>query len=527
MLISWVSKYDGRGTAAARKDFAKLGKTAISAKVSVAALTYAFGQLAKASVKAAMAEQQSLTQLNRTLENAGFGAATEQVNDYIIALQNASGVVKKELRPAFIQLFNSTGDVGASQEALKKAMDIAAGTGKDLSTTVQALSRAFSGNRESLNELNTGLDKTFLKTASLSEIMAELDRKFRGQAAAAAATLTGQFLQLQIAIDTVTESFGKGFIKELNLGTVDMSKFANGVNMIGRAFGFVANMAVNATSALGGLKSWFVDFARNTLGWHNWLRTEVVDPIGTLHDSITSLPVAGSAGGTSALEKYLKKVQRMQEAAAAKAAAEARKSEAQKRRQALMDKREAETAMKYDTERASLMKALAEADSEQTKKRLTDLLALNTATYAQALGLTTTEQILELINAQMDKWFGKQKSLTAATEETTNAYAKMLSTMNQQAAAAGAGRDFYYSASGTTAEALANISNAQAADILTNYFPELDRGAANPGAYGGTNVTVNVSGSLLAQQDLEAAIAGAVNSAARAGVSYSQIFSRL
>ena len=48
-----------------------------------------------------------------------------------------------------------------------------------------------------------------------------------------------------------------------------------------------------------------------------------------------------------------------------------------------------------------------------------------------------------------------------------------------------------------------------------------------PSPGGNTTVNVTVQGSVMAQQDLEAAIAGAVNSAARAGLSYSQVFSRL
>lgn len=531
MLISWVSKYDGRGTAAARKDFARLGKTALSTKLTVGAMAYAFQRLATSAVSAAAAEQQSLNVLNRTLTNAGFANATTQVSDFISGLQRTTSILDNELRPAFITLFNSIGDVGASEQMLAKATDYAAGTGKSLETVVTALSRAFAGNRESLNELNTGLDKSFIKTASLRDIMTELDRKFAGEAKASLAGFAGQILSVQAAITTASEAFGKGFIDQLNLGQVDIVKFTDGIYNIGRAVGWLTDKAIGAINAIAGLKQWFIDFAHNTLGWSKWLRPNVIDPIGTLHDSISSLTQTSS----NPLEAYFRRIEMMQAKAAAAAAAKARAEKAQKLRQALLDKKTAETQMQYDVERIGLMKALSAARDADTQKRLTDLLKINTATYAEALGLDSVESILKLINDQMEKWYGKQSAIKMVTDSTASAYDALLSKMNATAAASGLGRDFYYGTGGSTAvaQAIGNISEAQAAAALTNMFPEADRaskGSGNFGSYGNTAptvVNVNVSGSLVAQADLEAALAGAVNSSARAGLSYAQVFSRL
>lgn len=522
MLLSWVSKYDGRGTAAARKDFARLGKSAVSTQLTVGALTYAFGRLAQASIQAAMAEQQSLTQVNKALENAGFANATTQVDEFIVSLQNATGIVKKELRPAFLTLFNATGDVGASQESLQKALDIVAGTGKDLSTVVTALSRAYAGNRESLNELNTGLDKTMLKTGSLVEIMDELDRKFKGQAAAASATLTAQFLQLQLGIDKVTQAFGKGFIEELQISQVDVSKFADAMYNLGQFLGMVTNKVTNLTGSLTDLKQWFIDFARGPLGMSKWLQKSVVDPIGTLKDSVSSLPTV--AGGGSALEQYLKRLQKMQDANAAKASAQARKDEAQKKRQAALDKATAEKKLQYDTELAGLAAASARTNDSITKERLKDLAAIRIETMSSALGLTTMEQIMKMVNEQFELAIGKIK--TATNEQAKWTEQMILS--SQEAARLSAlymGATPGSAASARLADQLASsgvVSPSGAAPA-----PRDGQGTWTLPPTGSTNVNVTVTGSLLAQQDLEAAIAGAVNSAARAGLSYNQVFSRL
>lgn len=524
MLLSWVSKYDGRGTAAARKDFARLGKSAMSTQLTVGALTYAFGRLAQASIKAAMAEQQSLTQVNKALENAGFANATTQVDDFIVSLQNATGIVKKELRPAFVTLFNATGDVGASQEALRKALDISAGTSKDLNTVVTALSRAYSGNRESLNELNTGLDKTLLKTGSLIEIMAELDRKFSGQAAAASATLTGQFLQLQLGIDKVTEAFGKGFIQQLQISQVDVSKFADAMYNLGQFLGMVTNKVVNLTGSLTNLKQWFIDFARGPLGMTKWLQKSVVDPIGTLKDSISSMPAMATGG--SALETYLRRIQKIQDAAAAKAAAASRRDLARKKKEAELQKATQDLAKQFDIERISIAAALARQQDASTQARLQALMKLNDLQYSELDTLKEMDDELEKLKEIQDKLTLSQMSSAQAvariyeqyklTADEAQRLANIYSTsmVANQAPTAAAFRAAESLASGGIALSGGPITaGSGAATIPTTTTPTV------------APVTVNINA--LSTMDIEEAVAAAVNSGSRAGLAYTQVFSRL
>lgn len=520
MLISWVSKYDARGTIAARRDFAKLGKTALSTKVTVGALAYAFQRLASNAVAAAAAEQQSLNVLNRTLSNAGFGNATTQVNDFISGMQRATGILDNELRPAFIQMFNAVGDVGASEQLLAKATNYAAGTGKNLDTVVTSLARAFTGNRESLNELNTGLDKTFLKTASLRDIITELDRKFAGEAKAALDGYAGSILSVQVAMTTASETFGKGFIDQLNLGQMDIVKFTDGIYNIGRAIGWLTDKAVGAINAISGLKEWFIDFARNTLGWSKWLQPNVIDPIGTLHDSISSLTKTSA----NPLQAYFDRIEKLQRKQAQEQLARQRREAAAKARQAALDKAASEKQMKYDVELANLAAAAARTQDMGTKQRLADLAAIRVETYATDLGLTTMEQILKLVNEQFGIAAGKLKELKTAQEGWTAATALTAAETSRLQA-------LYNTLSPGSAaafrigETLASAGVASPSAAPTRVDGQGSWTVPSPG--GNPNINVTIQGSLVAQQDLEAAIAGAVNSSARAGVAYSQIFSRL
>ena len=84
-----------------------------------------------------------------TCKKHGITAATEAqvaaVEQYIARTETAAAVSDTELRPAFANLVRATGDVTKAQELMTVALDVAAGTGKDLETVTEALQEAFQG----------------------------------------------------------------------------------------------------------------------------------------------------------------------------------------------------------------------------------------------------------------------------------------------------------------------------------------------------------------------------------------------
>lgn len=520
-----------------KKDLRGLGPAADFAKLKLAAVSYAIYRLGKESVIAAAKAEKLDATFATTLRNMNIGGQTNDLLAYIDKVALATGVLDSDLIPAFSRLLSTTKSVSATQSLLNTAVDTAAGTGKDLSTVVTILTKALEGQRKGLGTLGLGIDAATLKTMDLADVIAALNSAYGGTAAANASTYAGMLDRLRIAGEMAKETLGKSFLDQLDLSNEEMADLTTTVQMLAKGFGTIAgavgSFVATTISGLKNIKDYFMSdplfrWIMERLGMRTGPRATGASTIGDYNLGRTKTP---EQKANEALLKVLRAIEAANKKRAAADLARQRAADAAKKRQAQLDKDLAKTQMMYDTDRIGLMKALSETQSADTKKRLNDLLLLNTATYAQALGLSTTEQMLELINAQMEKWFGKQQQIKNATIETANAYADMLSKMNAQAAAAGLGRDTFYSATGSTNEAtmaaIANITEAQAANVLTSMFPELDRGAANPGAYGGTQVNVTVNGSLLAQQDLEAAIAGAVNTAARAGLSYSQVFSRL
>ena len=190
------------------------------ALIGAAAAAGAFAvAMAVDGVQAAIQEEAELAKLSTTLNNLGFGAATEEVNTFIDDLQYTAAVSDSTLRPAFSRLLTATNDVTQSQKLLQLALDVSAGTGKSLETVTNALGKAYDGNLGALGKLGAGIDSSTIKSKDLQGAISQLSTTFAGQSTAAANTLEGQIKILGISFDELKESFGTGFLKGIGDAT--------------------------------------------------------------------------------------------------------------------------------------------------------------------------------------------------------------------------------------------------------------------------------------------------------------------
>jgi hypothetical protein len=125
-------------------------------------------------------------------------------------------VADDQLRPAFQSLVTATGDVATSQGALSLAMDISAGTGRDLEAVSLALAKGFSGSTTALGKLGAGIDANIIKSKDMDAITGALSEKFAGQASAAADTYQGKLNKLSIAVDEGKELIGGALLKAVD-----------------------------------------------------------------------------------------------------------------------------------------------------------------------------------------------------------------------------------------------------------------------------------------------------------------------
>ena len=194
------------------KSVAKLGKQLLG--VFAAGKLLSFG---KSAAKAFAADEKAARSLSLALANTGNAFRGIEVEAFIADLQRATGVLDDSLRPAFRTLLTATGDVTKSQQGLKLALDISAGTGKDLGAVTAALAKGYTGNVTALSRLGAGLSKATLKTGDMDEITKQLSDKFKGQALAAAEGYSGQMDRLAVASENAKEIIGKDLLGAMQL----------------------------------------------------------------------------------------------------------------------------------------------------------------------------------------------------------------------------------------------------------------------------------------------------------------------
>lgn len=189
----------------------KFGKVAglAFAAAGAAAAAYA-GKLAIDGVKAAIEDEAAQTRLATSLKNV-TGATDAQIKSteaYILKTSLAFGVTDEKLRPSLDRLVRSTKDVEEAQKLQTLAINIAAGTGKDLQAVSEALAKAHDGNFTALKKLGGGIDENILKSKDFDAATAALSKTFEGQASKQAETFQGKMDRLKIAFDEGKETVG-------------------------------------------------------------------------------------------------------------------------------------------------------------------------------------------------------------------------------------------------------------------------------------------------------------------------------
>lgn len=189
----------------------EFGKKAAAAFALAAAAAVAYaGKLLIDGVKSAIADEAAQSKLATTLQNV-TGATTAQIKateDYITKTALANGITDDVLRPSLDRLVRSTKDVTEAQKLQQLALDIAAGTGKELGAVTEALAKAYDGNFGALKKLGVPLDESIIKTKDFDAAAAALSATFEGQASTQADTFAGKMARLNVAFDEAKETVG-------------------------------------------------------------------------------------------------------------------------------------------------------------------------------------------------------------------------------------------------------------------------------------------------------------------------------
>jgi hypothetical protein len=206
-----AAQFEDSGLKKAQKGFQSLGKTmktalgAVGLGIGVTALV---GQL-KAAGKAAAEDAKSQGLLAQALRNT-VGATNAQiasVEQSISGMESMSAVADDKIRPAFAQLARATGDVTKATELTNLALNVAAGTGRDVNSVAIALGRAYNGNTTALSRLGVNVK-------GVSDPLGVLAKQFAGSAEAAAEL--DPYQRLQIVFGNLQENIGTALLPYLN-----------------------------------------------------------------------------------------------------------------------------------------------------------------------------------------------------------------------------------------------------------------------------------------------------------------------
>jgi hypothetical protein len=352
-----AAQFEDSGLKKAQKGFQGLGKTikgalgAVGVGLSLGSITSALDQMGRAA--AADAKSQAL--LANSIKNV-TGANSVQIASVEQSIQKFSSlyaVLDDNIRPAMSQFVRVTGDATKATELTDLALNVAAGTGRDLSSVTIALSKAYQGNTASLGRLG-------INVKGLKDPLGALAKQFDG-AATAAANLD-PYQRIQVAMDNTQETIGAALLPAMNrlADYMNSDAFKNGIDAVAGDFadlvsGFmVLGDAIDDTvaqinSGLSGLgigvdlSGWFATIERIIPGYNilkavmglgaeanataalnagSGFNTNTLAGIlrasgGTFGNTVTTTTTTGTKGLTAAQKAA---------AAAAKAAAEAIKA---------------------------------------------------------------------------------------------------------------------------------------------------------------------------------------------------------
>jgi hypothetical protein len=248
LVVSALATWNGKALTKGSKQISEFDKSAQKlgrtlTKYLGATALVAFG---KSSVNAFIESEKAAAKLRTTVSNLGLSFEQSGIEAYLQKLSLQFGIVDENLIPGFQRLLIVTKDVAQAQSIFQTALDVSAGTGKDLTSVSTSLSKAYLGDNVALGRLGVGLSKAQLKSSSFLEVQKTLNANFGGQASAAVQGYAGDMAKLTVAVDESKEAIGKGLLDAMKTlsGDTSIDTFTNNMiksaNIIAGAFNSIA-----------------------------------------------------------------------------------------------------------------------------------------------------------------------------------------------------------------------------------------------------------------------------------------------
>ena len=246
---------------------------ATAALAGVAVVARKFVEVSAEWIEASNKQEDAVNALNASLESTGqlTPELSQKYQDLASAFQAVTTTGDEELLP----MMGKLASIGGIQEDQMKAstqaaLDLAAGLGMDLNSAVLMVSKAATGNTDTLSRYGIAFEKTGDKAADFEAVLKLINAQFGGQAQAKAETFSGKIKQLSNRWGDVKEMMGAA-LKEALLPMLGvMSKgvtfvenfvkahrtdlilgFAKGLSFIVKALGLATKVGALYVAGLG------------------------------------------------------------------------------------------------------------------------------------------------------------------------------------------------------------------------------------------------------------------------------------
>jgi hypothetical protein len=485
------------------KSVSRLGKQLLGVFAAGKLLSFS-----KQAVKAFAADEKAARSLSLALANTGNAFAAIEVEKFIGDLQRATGVLDDNLRPAFRTLLTATGDVRKSQDGLALALDIAAGTGRDLGSVSLALAKAYGGQTTALSRLGAGLSKATLASGDLDLITTELTNKFKGQALAAAEGYAGSMARLAVASENAKEIIGKDLLDAMQLiageegiggATTAMEGFATQIGNVIYGIG-VLSSKINSLPVFKDLFGAIGDVAQyNIIG--------LLGKLGSSTKTRNAGTPQQSPGERLAIDRAAKDAIKLQKTQNTLKKIDndntARKLTLTGDQLALQ-----ELEKKFDVERIGLYAALNQSTEGETRLRLLSLIAIHDQNAAMA-------GMIKKANEAENAFAAFIEALRATIRGMLDAVAKPVAALQSQLGVTPTPQGFQaFTPSPGGYEGFGSG--------MTNLGQNNYGGLAGAGMYGGGGAAVinyNINASGIGDQQIAAVVQGAIQDLNRYGSS--------
>ena len=432
VAIKFLTEFDGKALSKGAKELNKFSKTAkkLAGSLGIALGATAMINFAKSSVRAAGEAEKANIRLLGVVKNIGLAFASTDITRFLDDISAVSGIDGAKLAGAFQPLLTTTRSLTKSQELLRLALDVSAGSTEDISTVTNDLALAYVGNTKSLKKYNLGLTQAELKSKSFEEIAALLNKQFTGANARYLETYAGKMQVLGEASENAKEIIGQGIIDALmilskNTSIEDSAKLLTELAKL--------KLAIMEPIDIG--TSWLVKFINATQKYVDLIVAG--DPSGffkqpraTAGRKFTGGQDSTKAGLLSKSDRdaaaALKKRLALEKAAAAAKLAEERKKATLAKGNALFDLEQiglqAALKMSIDKEtrlRLELLQAIQLGDADLVLAKMKELAAWQkNSDMAKLSGITTiSEKQLSALNTTLLAELAAISKLKVSEEE--------------------------------------------------------------------------------------------------------------